>query len=338
MRRAAAIVIAVTLAALAASPALAQTKAGTTLGQFLGIEPSARSAAMGGAGAALTDGIGAVYFNTGAIAAITRPSMQFTHSLWFADITYDYAAGALPVDRVGVLFASVTALNSGEIDVRTVDRPLGTGERYTVSDVAIGVGYGRQVTGRFVAGFQVNYVRERIWNTTLSYPTFSAGTVYQLTESGIRIGSCLSNLGTDSQYRGRDLAIQYDNQPDVFGDNSALPGSQLTGQFAVPILARVGLGVPYRIGAASRVLFLVDALHPNDNTESLNAGAEWSWQDALSLRAGYQTLFQEDSELGATLGVGLRSGLGATRFDFDYAWAGHKRLDDTHRMTLVLVF
>jgi long-subunit fatty acid transport protein len=86
------------------------------------------------------------------------------------------------------------------------------------------------------------------------------------------------------------------------------------------------------------MLFLVDALHPNDNTESLNTGVEWSWHDALALRAGYQTLFQEDSELGATLGFGLKSGFSRTRFDFDYAWAGHERLDDTHRMTLVLVF
>jgi hypothetical protein len=336
MKRAAAIPF--LLAALAAAPASAQTKAGTTLGQFLGIEPSARSAAMGAAGAALTDGIGAVYFNTGAIATITRPSLQFTHSLWFADIAYDYAAGALPVERVGVFFASVTALNSGEIDVRTVDRPLGTGERYTVSNVAVGLGYGRRVTERFVAGFQVNYVHERIWNSSLSYTTFSAGTVYQLTESGIRIGSSLANLGTDSQYGGRDLAIQYDDQPDVFGNNSALPGNQLTGSFPVPILARVGLGVPRQTSASTRLLLLVDALHPNDNTESVNAGLEWGWPDALALRAGWQTLFQEDSELGATLGFGLESGIGRTRFDFDYAWAGHRRLDDTHRMTLVLVF
>ena len=59
----------------------------------------------------------------------------------------------------------MTALNSGDIDVRTVDQPLGTGERYTVSNVALGLGYGRQITSRFAAGLQVNYVTERIWHT-----------------------------------------------------------------------------------------------------------------------------------------------------------------------------
>jgi hypothetical protein len=333
MRR---IVTALLLTALGAAPVSAQTKVGTTIGQFLGIEPGARTVGMGNAGAGLAEGIEAVYYNTGAMGTITRPELLFTHGFWFADIAYDYAAAAVPVQGVGTLFGSVTALNSGEIDVRTVDQPLGTGERYTVADVAIGLGYGRKVTQRFAAGVQVNYVHERIWNSSLNYFTFNAGTVYQLTESGIKLGSVLTNLGTRSEYSGRDLAIQYDDSPGVFGDNSALPAEQFTGSFPVPILARVGLSVPYRIAPNQRILVLLDALHPNDNTESVNAGAEWSWRDALSLRAGYQTLFQEDSELGATLGVGLRGDFVDRRFQFDYAWAGHEHLQETHRLTLVL--
>jgi len=312
-------VIAILIAlAVPAGDAVAQSKTGTTMGACLGIE--------------------SVYFNTGAIGTISRPAIQFTHSLWYADITYDYAAAALPVRTWGTLFASVTTLSSGEIDVRTVDQPLGTGERYTVGDIAMTLGYGRRVTERFTVGFQASWVRERIWHTTNSFATFSAGTVYQLTESGIRLGSFLSNLGTESSYSGRDLAIQYDENPDIYGDNSALPGSQYTGDFPVPILARVGLAVPYRIDERSRMTFLVDALHPNDNTESVNAGAEWEWKNALALRLGYQTLFQEDSELGLTLGVGLQGGLGDNRFRFDYAWADHDHLQETHRMTLVLDF
>lgn len=321
-----------------AGPAGAQSKAGTTMAAFLGIEPISRCAGMGNAGAALSEGIESVYFNAGAIGTISRPAILFTHSLWYADITYDYAAAALPVRTWGTLFASVTTLGSGEINVRTVEQPLGTGERYTVGDLALTLGYGRQVTERFTAGFQVNWVRERIWNTSSSFTTFSAGTVYRLTESGIRLGSFLSNLGTESGYSGRDLAIQYDNNPGVFGDNSALPGEQFTGDFPVPILARVGLAIPWAVDERSRLLFLLDALHPNDNTESVNAGAEWAWKETLALRMGYQTLFQDDSDLGLTFGFGLQGGLGDNRYHLDYAWADHEFLQETHRMTLVLDF
>jgi hypothetical protein len=153
----------------------AQTKAGTTIGEFLRIEPGARCASMGNAGVGMFEGIEAVYFSAGAIGVLERPSLMVTHSPWFADITYDYAAGSFPVHRWGTFFASVTSLNSGEIDVRTVDHPLGTGERYDVSDVAIGVGFGRPVTSRFLAGVQATFARERIWHSSQTFTTFAMG-------------------------------------------------------------------------------------------------------------------------------------------------------------------
>ena len=322
---------------LAAGGALAQTKVGTTIGQFLAIEPSARHAGMGNAGVALFDDIETVYFNPGALGILDRPAVEFTHAPWYAGITYDYAAAAFPVGRWGTMFGSVTSLNSGEIDVRTVAQPLGTGERYNVGDLAISLGFGRRVTSHFSTGMQVHWVRERIWHTSQDFVTFSVGTVYQLTESGIRLGSGLSNMGTRARYDGPDLAIQYDATPGQYGDNSALPAVEFTDEFPVPLLFRVGLSVPYTVGANTRMLFAVDALHPNDNTETMNAGAEWSWRETLAVRAGWQTLFQQDSPLGPTFGFGLKGKFGEERtYRLDYAWAAHDYLDATNRFTLVL--
>jgi hypothetical protein len=324
------------LAALGASPALAQSKVGTTIAQFLGIEPSARTAALGNAAVGLYDGIESVYFNPGALGALDGPSVQFTHAAWFVDISYDYAAVALPLSNWGTLFGSLTSLSSGEIDVRTVERPLGTGERYTVGDLAIGLGFGRQITSRFAAGVQMDYVRERIWHSVQSTVVFNLGTVYQLGFGGIKIGSCISNMGTRSEFSGRDLAIQFDTDPDVFGDNSALPAEQFTDRYPVPIGFRVGVAAPYETSPRSRLLVLLDALHPADNTETVNTGVEWMWNETLALRAGYQTLFQQDSELGWTFGTGLCGDLGEREFRVDYAWANHDHLDSTHRLTLAL--
>jgi hypothetical protein len=327
----------VLVAAAAAGPCRGQTKTGTALAQFLGIEPGSRPAAMGNAGVALEGGIQSVYYNPGTLGAVERTAVQVTHGAWFADIAYDYAAVALPLTW-GTLFGSVTSLNSGEIEVRTVAQPLGTGERYTVSDVALAFGYGRHVTPRFAAGMQVNYVSETIWHTSASTVTFSGGTVYELTSSGIKLGASLSNLGTRARFRGRDLAIQFDADPDEHGDNSALPGEQLTDRFPVPILFRFGVSVPYPTGERSRLLLVADALHPSDNTESLSLGAEWRWQQLLAFRAGYQSLWQEDSELGLTLGAGLAAEVGELGLELDYAWATHEHLDETHRVTVVLEF
>jgi len=324
-------------AAAGAGPAYAQSKTGTTVAQFMGIEPSARIAAMGNAGVALFDGIQAAYYNPAAIGSMLDPAVQFTHSVWFADISYDYVAGGLPLSA-GTLFASVTALNSGEIAVRTVDQPLGTGERYTVSDFALGLGFGRSLTDRFGAGAQVNYINETIWHSSLNVLTFSAGTAYRLMDNGLMIGASLTNFGTKGRYDGRDLAIQYDADPSRYGDNGSLPANQATDAYPVPILFRVGLSLPHQLNRDSRVLVVADASHPNDNTESMSLGGEWSWKNTVALRAGYQNLFQQDSDVGLTLGVGLQGGLGETGFQFDYAWANHDRLQETHRMTLAITF
>jgi hypothetical protein len=326
------------LAAAAAGPAWGQTKTGTTIGQFLLIEPCARAAGMGNAGVAAYDGLQGAYYNPAAIGRVSRREVQFSHAQWLAGISYDYVAVALPLGRWGSAYATTTALNSGDMDVRTVEQPLGTGERYSVSDIAIGLGYGYAITTRFSAGIHVGYVQETIWHSSASTLVVSGGTVYRVSPNGLHIGSSISNMGTSAAFSGRDLRILYDNDPTRYGDNGTLPGERYTEDYPVPVLFRVGLGMPYRLSEASRLWVELDAFHPNDNTESISSGAELTLRDALALRIGYQNLFQQDSEVGLTMGAGLKGTLEGLDYRLDYAWADYGRLESTHRVTLGLLF
>lgn len=316
----------------------AQSKTGTTIGQFLLIEPSARYAAMGNAGVTADDEVTAAFYNPAALGRLKGYGFQFTHSLWLADIKYNYAAALIDAGSLGNLSFTVTSLNSGEIDVRTVEDPLGTGERYSVSDVALGIGYGRRLTNRFSMGLQLSYVQETIWHSSLSTVAISVGTLFDLTESGLKLGASISNYGLPARYSGRDLRIQYDQDPSRWGDNSSLPGEVYTEEFPLPVLFRVGLSYPVQVTDNNRIELAVDAFHPNDNTESVSFGAEWLLMNALALRAGYQNLFLRDSEVGLTLGTGLQLEIGGYAFHFDYAWADHGRLNNTQRFTAGFVF
>lgn len=324
---------------LAAAPALAQTNTGTTFGVFTEIEPGARAAAMGNAGVSLFDGIASAYFNPGAVGRVKDREVAFTHIDWIAGISYDYAAVAIPTGGWGVPYVSVTSLNSGDIDVRTVDEPLGTGERYRVSDVAIGLGYARQVSPRFSAGAQVNYIQESIWHTSASAMAFSIGTLYRVSENGLRIGSSLSNFGTHAQYSGNDLDFTYDNNPDgEHGGNQTLPATRSTDPYSVPVAFRVGVAKPYRFSGDQELLLAADALHPNDNTESVSLGAEYTVNHTVALRAGWQNLFLKDTEAGLTAGLGLQGRVDAVSYRCDYAWADQGRLGHSSRLSLGFVF
>jgi len=316
----------------------AQSKTGTTIGQFLLIEPSAHYTGMGNAGVASYDEISAAYYNPGAIGRFRSYAVQFTHSMWLADISYDYGAVLIPMGPVGNLMLNVTSLNSGEIAVRTVDQPLGTGERYSVTNFAIGMGYGRQFTDRFSMGVQVTYINESIWHSSLSTVGLSVGTLYNLTSDGVRVGASISNFGLPARYSGRDLRIVYDNDSDKYGDNSSLPGEIYTEKYPLPVLFRVGLSWPILFSDNNQVQLAVNAFHPNDNTESMSFGAEWTLLKVFALRAGYQNLFLEDSEVGLTFGLGLNLEWQGRLFHFDYAWADHGRLENTQRFTLGFMF
>ena len=323
---------------LAAPSARAQSKTGTTLGQFILIEPSARVTAMGNAGVTLFDGLDAAWYNPAAIGRELGHQFVFSHGAWFADITHDYVAASLPAGRWGNVYASVTSLGSGPIEVRTVSQPLGTGESYSVSDIAIVLGFGRMITDRFSVGLQTTWLQETIWHSSASTMTVGVGTLYRVSENGLAIGASLSNFGTAGKFDGRDLRILYDNDPSRNGDNGALPGERFTDPFAVPVMFRLGAGLPVRIGPAHVLRFALDAFHPSDNTESVSAGAEWAWRDRAALRAGWQNAFQKDTETGPTMGAGLGGKLDAYTYRLDYAWADHGRLGSIQRFALLVTF
>lgn len=316
----------------------AQSKTGTSVGQVLLIEPSARLVGMGNAGATSYADIQSAYYNPAAIGLFTSHGVQFTHNTWIADIAYDYAAVGLTLGEVGNLYASVTALNSGEMDVRTVEQPMGTGERYTVSNLAFGLGYGRQISERFSVGVQVTYLRESIWHSSLSAFALNVGTLYRLSEDGLHIGASISNFGTRAKFDGTDLRVQFDQNINANGDNGNLPADLRTDDFPLPVMFRVGVGMPLRFGDDHRLTLAVDAFHPSDNTESISVGGEWTFMRTVSLRAGYQNLFQQDSETGLTLGAGVQYDADSYLLSFDYGWADYGRLNKTHRITIGVAF
>jgi long-subunit fatty acid transport protein len=311
-----------------------QSKTGTTIGQFTLIDPSSKISAMGSAGATSTDEVMATYYNPGALGALQRSDIQFSYNSWLAGISLNYAMVSIKILDNASALVTMTQLASGDIDVTTVDQPLGTGEKYTVTDLELGIGFGIKMTEKFSFGVQVNYVSERIWHSSIAVFGINLGTLYQLSPDGLKIGASLINFGTTDHFTGTDLKIRYDLDPTRYGDNSSIPSEISTDYYALPMVFRVGLGYPVTIDGSNVVNLGVDALHPSDNAESVNVGAEWVFNKFLAARIGYQSLFLQDSEVGLTAGGGVMIEGDGYDLHFDYAWAANGRLGNVQRITL----
>lgn len=317
----------------------AQSKVGTTVGQFLKIEPCSRLVAMGNAGASLTDEASAAFYNPASLGELTGIDIQFTYNQWLAGIKYSYATAALNVDGVGTFALQVTSLNSGDIEVRTVEKEKGTGLYYDVTNLSMGIAYGILLTDRVSAGIAVNYMQETIYNTSLVDVALNFGVQYQTAIEGLRIGASVSNFGPRASYDGRDIHFNYDADPAKYGDNPNLPAQLRMGSYSLPTLFRVGVSYSLTFAQWNRLIVSTDAMHSNDNDERINIGGEWEFLGSFALRGGYRDLFLKDAEGGLVLGAGARVGFtGSTLVSFDYAWADYGRLNGTHRFTLGIHF
>ncbi|AFH48892.1 Hypothetical protein IALB_1181 [Ignavibacterium album JCM 16511] len=320
-------------------PAFTQNKSGTTIGQFLKIEPSARIVGIGNAGASLSGGISSVFYNPASLGRLESNDVEFTYNKWIADITYNYMAAGIKVEGIGTFALVGTMLNSGEMDVRTVEQPLGTGERFSVKNFALGLGYGLMLTDRVSVGLQLNYITEMIWHSSLTTFGLNFGVQYQLLDKGLTLGASVSNFGARASYDGRDLWLNYDMNPRKYGDNDQLPAEFRTDAFALPTIFRAGLSYRFNFDKDYSILIAADAIHQNDNYQSVAIGTEISLLEYFSLRAGYRNLFLPDLEGGLVLGGGIKKDFaGAYNIRFDYAYADYGRLTEAHRITIGLGF
>ena len=89
----------------------------------------------------------------------------------------------------------------------------------------------------------------------------------------------------------------------------------------------------------NRITLAADALHPTDNDESLNVGAEYMYNNLIAFRVGYKSLFLENTEEGFTAGVGLNYSFTP---DFgvrvDYAYQNFGVLDYTQQYSIGIKF
>lgn len=318
---------------------IAQSKVGSTAAPFLNIGIGGKAISMGGAFVATANDVSSLYWNPAGSARLETNEAMFTHSMWFADIDYNWAGAALKLGNMGSLGISVTYLDYGSMEVTTLAEQDGTGQMFDAKDLSLALTYAYNLTDRFSVGGSAKYIQQKIWNSSASTMAFDLGILYYSDIFGLRIGATISNFGADLSLDGKDLLVQHDIDNQINGNNDQILANLRTDEYPLPLLFRIGIAADL-INIQDHLISIgVDAMHPNDNDESLNVGLEYRLYDLISLRGGYKSLLLDNAEEGLTIGVGLNYSFAPNLgFYFDYAYQDFGILDNTQQFTLGLKF
>ena len=324
---------------------------GTTTGNFLEIGVDSEGSAMGDAFVAVSDDISSIYWNPAGLAKLNMPKLAFMSQPWIAGINMSFTAGALIIPRVGNIGFGLTQMNYGEMDVTTLEYQEGTGESFTASDIAASLTFSRKLVSWFSFGSTIKYVRSNIWHSSASAVAVDLGVLvntefFSFTgkkEDGLNIGMSISNYGSRMRFDGIDIYQPIDISEYEEGNYGDVPGQFRPSDWELPLIFRIGVALKPIKNNITQFTVSADALHPNNNSESINVGAALDntipGVGTFSLRTGMKALFMDKPEYGYTAGLGFKLFYVGNKFiSIDYAYKSIGLLGNVNVYTLGFSF
>ena len=261
------------------------SKTGTTAASFLEIGVGAPANAMGGAFVGIANDASALYWNVGGIATLDQYEVVLVHTGWIADTKFDYAGLVIPLGDFGNFGLSFTSLSMEDMIVRTVEQPEGTGENFSACDISVALSFARKFTDRFSIGITAKYIKQSIWHMSSSAFAIDVGTLFKTDLlGGMTIGAVLSNFGTPMRLEGRDTRYFIRVDETKQGSNERIPTNIELDSWDLPLYFQIGVSTTAFQFDNYELTVSADALVPNNNYQSLNVGAEFSFMDFFSLK------------------------------------------------------
>jgi long-subunit fatty acid transport protein len=301
-------------------PTLGEQRAGISTAQFLKIGVGGRAAALADAFVAISNDASALYWNPAGLVGIKRNEVIFSHNEWVADIKHEFIGAAYKLSSNDVLGISFTSLHMDDMPVTTEVMPFGTGEYFSFGDIAFALTYSRKMTEQFSFGGSVRYIEETLDKLKMRGFMIDLGTMYWTGLGTTRFAVTITNFGNELSPDGKVV---------LFGKREKSEWQS----FSPPTMFRIGFAFePYQTGN-NRVTTSLQLNHPNDNSENVSLGVEYSWKEIVQLRGGYKLNVDEQM---FTFGTGVRLPLGIADVTFDYGYALFERLGSSHRISLLL--
>lgn len=313
--------LAAALAAALAAPALGQSRTESGF-DLVRLDPSARAAALGGAGALPGDDPTAAFYNPALLSAEMDGAVALTYANHVADVSAGTASYARGLPLLGGLTGAVAVrfLSYGEFERRTGgEGPDDALETFSAGETAVTVSAAREVLPHVRVGANVHALFASVDDARGRALTADAGATLdvpsQLLTLGVsvhHVGAVLSSLGATADRLPLDVRLTAAKRlryvPLTVSvaavDLHAFEGPEADSSFARRALDHLAIGGELQLGAT------------------------------LALRAGYRPGVGDDLRAGERLslaGVGLGAGLRLRRVSVDYAYVGQGSFGGVHQ-------
>jgi hypothetical protein len=301
-------------------PILGAQRVGISTAEFLKIGVGSRASAMGDAFVAVANDASALYWNPAGLTQFKDDQLLFSHNMWVVDINHDFVGAVYHMDETNAFGISFTSLSMQDMPVTTEFQPLGTGDYFGYGDIALAVTYSRKMTEQFSFGGTVRYIEETLDKLKMRGVMIDLGTYYWTGLGTTRFAVAVSNFGNQ---------LAPDGQVVLIGKRSV---SQWQA-FSPPTVFRIGFAFePYQ-NEFNKITASIQLNHPNDNSENLSTGVEYSWKNIFFLRGGYK--FNVD-EQNYSFGAGFYVPVSIANVTVDYSYSNFVRLGTAHRFSIIL--
>lgn len=301
-------------------PVLGGQRAGISTAQFLKIGVGGRAAALGEAFVAIANDASALFWNPAGLVQFQENQVMFSHNSWVVDINHEFLGAVYHLDETNSFGISLTALTMQDMKVTTEFAPAGTGEYFGFSDFGIALTYSRKMTDQFSFGGTVRYIEETLDELKMRGVMIDLGTYYWTGLGSTRFAVAVSNFGNQLAPDGELVLVGKRKKSDWQS-------------FSPPTIFRIGFAFEPIENEEHKLTTSFQLNHPNDNSENVVAGVEYSWNRMLYLRGGYKLNVDEQN---FSFGAGINFPISFTNFNLDYAYSEFTRLGSSHRFSIIL--
>lgn len=307
--------------------------------KFLSVSTDARTSGFSEAVTAVDLGsASAIFYNPATLASINQfTSLTIGNVNWIADIKYIHSAIAFaPFDGdYGVFGISFLSVDYGEFMGTVVDpsAPNNAGYRdvgtFSPKAYSIGIGYAKTLSTKFSVGGNIKYVKQDLGssitdidktgntvteNNALGALAFDFGILYRTGFKSLNFGMSVRNFSAELKYKKET--------------------------FQLPLMFKIGLSIDamdlLNVDKNTHSFIVaVDASHPRDFSEQIFIGAEYTFINTFSIRAGFVSPADEHN---FSAGFGVKQNIAGMNMGLDYAYQPFGIFNNVHRFSFNFSF